>query len=162
MDNHIITLNGKQKEVPWYIEVRHCDYCNKDFEHNGYERDRKIHYVKEDKMLQCCDDCFKKMLVENVYDGKITFVNHIPAFVDGGTYIHDVFDTVDELIKFLSDKHSDSGVLSCDRDYILNVYKADDEIHWWVLGRANVDMSCHLPYWENVVENFKKKGFKVR
>lgn len=151
MDNHIITLNGKQKEVPWYIEVRHCDYCNKDYEHNGYERDRKIHYVKENKMLQCCDDCFKKI---DMLDNKITFVNHIPTFVDGGTYTYNVFDTVDELIKFLSDKHN--GVLSCDKDYIMTVYKTDDEVHWWVLGCANVDMSCHLPYWKNVVENFKE------
>lgn len=152
---HIISINGENKEVPWYIEKRHCDFCNKDFEHNGYERDVKIRvHHKEDKYMQCCGSCFKTQEYYNLCDYKgIIFVNDIPTFCDGGTYKYEVFKTVEELIQFLNKKYINStkaeNILCCEKDCIIIVC----EENWYVAGWVNRSMSDYLPYWKDKVKH---------
>lgn len=150
---HIISINGENKEVPWYIEKRHCDFCNKDFEHNGYERDVKIrvHY-KEDKYRQCCGSCFKTQQ-NNLRDHiGFVFVNDIPTFCDGGTLKYEVFKTAEELIHFLNKKYINStkakNILCCNKNSIVIVC----EENWYVAGYVNKSMCDYLPLWRDKVK----------
>lgn len=150
---HIISINGENKEVPLYIEKRHCDFCNKDFEHNGYERDVKIHFhnKSENNYMQCCGSCFEK---NRSFSDDIKFVNYIPTFCDGGTYRHEIFETVDDLICFLNDRYitaTSENILCCDKDCIVIVSNRT----WYVAGYTSVNMSDYLPYWKDVVETLK-------
>lgn len=151
---HIISINGENKEVPWYIEKRHCDFCNKDFEHNGYERDVKIRiHHKEDNYRQCCGSCFKTQQ-NNLHDSiGFVFVNYLPTFCDGGTYKYEVFKTVEELIQFLNNKYINStkakNILCCEKDCIIVVC----EENWHVVGYVNRNMCDYLPYWKDKVKH---------
>ena len=149
---HIISINGENKEVPWYIEKRHCDFCNKDFEHNGYERDVKIRvHHKEDNYRQCCGSCFKTQ--QNNLRDSIVFVNYLPTFCDGGTYKYEVFKTIEELIQFLDNKYINStkaqNILCCEKDCIIVVC----EENWYVVGYVNRNMCDYLPYWKDKVKH---------
>ena len=160
-DTHIITVNGENKEVPWYIEVRHCDYCNKDFEHNGYERKIKFHFVKSNKTKQCCNNCRDSQLQDNL----VLFVNDIPPYCDGGTYTYRIFDTEEELLEWLQQNivQNDSyNVLSYDgRNGIMTVSVRNNHIYWWVYGYTNgIDLKKYLPQWKDVVKEFKEKGYE--
>ena len=152
---HIISINGENKEVPWYIEKRHCDFCNKDFEHNGYERDVKIRvHHKEDNYRQCCSSCFKTQQ-NNLRDSiGVVFVNYLPTFCDGGTYKYEVFKTIEELIQFLDNKYINStkaqNILCCEKNCIIVVC----EENWYVVGYVNRNMCNYLPYWKDKVKHY--------
>ena len=151
---HIISINGENKEVPWYIEKRHCDFCNKDFEHNSYERDVKIRvHHKKDNYRQCCSSCFKTQQ-NNLRDSiGVVFVNYLPTFCDGGTYKYEVFKTIEELIQFLDNKYINStkaqNILCCEKDCIIVVC----EENWYVVGYVNRNMCDYLPYWKDKVKH---------
>ena len=167
-NKHIVEINGTKIEVDWYLEPRHCDYCGKDFLHNGYNRDCKFHFVKSDETKQCCDDCLKSINKFNIYKNLKSFVNHIPTFVDGGTYVHQMFETDEEVLEWLRQKFvyesKDKRILACDgNDCVMTVYIHNNRISWCVHGYVdNIDLRQYLPQWQDVVESFKEQGYESK
>ena len=167
-DTHIVEMNGTKMKVPWYLEPRYCDYCGKDFLHNGYDRDVKFHFVKSDETKQCCEDCLKSINKFNIYKNLKSFVNNIPTFVDGGTYAHQMFETDEEILEWLRQKFvyesKDKRILARDgNDCVMTVYIHNNRISWWVHGYVdNIDLRQYLPQWQDVVESFKEQGYESK
>lgn len=86
---------------------------------------------------------------------KITFTEHIPAFVEGCEPKTLTFRSLDELLEnqkdWLESKQHGELVFSCDCNYLMISSKTEQ--WWWVLGYVEgINLTSFLPKYDEVFE----------
>lgn len=90
--------------------------------------------------------------------GEYRYANHIPAFVEGGNYITYVFDSKDDLTKFILENTREEFIVCTDcENCIIDV--STKRKYWWVRGYVNI--AIDLPNWkEKVIELYGENAFE--
>ena len=133
-----------------------CEICGAKY--NNYFRTMYIQYSNNENDKKCtCLKCWREQAVIKPY----RYTNHIPDFCDGGNLITILFDTKEDLLKYILQNTKDNKIacISENGDEVIDVNT--DEKYWWVRGYANLDKN-DLPNWRDKVIELYGENYMER
>lgn len=122
-----------------------CEICGVNYDDRV--RTFWIQYSSDNNDKKCtCRQCWDKETKLKPYH----FQNHIPNCCTGGDLCRHLFDTKEDLLKFILDDTNDGYVACMCREGNEIVDVGLTCLDWWVRGYATLDKGT-LPYWEDKV-----------
>lgn len=127
-----------------WIFTAKCEKCGEE-----YDNYMRTLFVEEKGKRTCvCLDCRKKWIKDRFW-----YINHIPPMCDGGNLVARVFDSLEELQKFVVNNTAENDIATFSDYNIVDVRK--DKEFWWV--RGGVSHKIDLPDFN---ETRKSLGYK--
>lgn len=127
-----------------------CEICGK--EYDNYMRTFYIQYSDNDNDRKCCCSVCK---CNEIISKPYKFTNYIPDFVDGGNLITRLFDTKDDLVKWLNKTYNNENEELCCSDSGTIVIVDKKKRQWRIEGFSNLKKG-DLPDWEETVIKYHK------